>query len=326
MLKQNIQRRDTSNEIPVMTMMVGLPGAGKSTYVKNIEYGNGKPIIHSSDELRDELYGDVNSQEHNADLFNELHRRIKTDLLDGHDVIYDATNLSKKRRRAFLDELKNIKCKHYCEVILTPLEKYMEQNKNRERTVPEDVILQMIKNFQPPEYSEGWDRIILQFNLDENESSSKWTLNTLFNGTYGIDEFQQENDHHKLTLGMHCRKTMDYVKSVKPEDNRLSIAALLHDEGKVLTKSRFNSKGEEDGNCHYYQHHCVGAYNSFFYTSALGYNEEDMIYISNLIYYHMHPYNEWKQSERVKSRNIKQFGEEFYRDLMILHDADVSAH
>lgn len=31
----------------------------------------------------------------------------------------------------------------------------MEQNKKRDRVVPEDVIIKMIKNFQPPEYSEG---------------------------------------------------------------------------------------------------------------------------------------------------------------------------
>ena len=49
------------------------------------------------------------------------------------------------------------------------------------------------------------------------------------------------------------------------------MAALLHDQGKIMTKSRINSKGEDDGNCHYYQHHCVGAYNSIFYTINAGF-------------------------------------------------------
>lgn len=323
---RGVYKEKSIDKIPILTMMVGLPGAGKSTAVESIDYGNGKPIIHSSDKLREELYGDVDNQENNGDLFNELHRRIKEDLKAGRDVIYDATNLSKKRRRAFLRELTNIKCEHVCIVILTPLERCIEQNLKRDRVVPEEVIIKMIKNFQPPEYSEGWDRIILSFNKDKDEPLHRWDLDTLFKGDCGIDNFPQDNKHHKLTLGMHCREAMEYVETEKPNDSRLAIAALLHDEGKILTKSKLNSKGEDDGDCHYYQHHCVGAYDSFFYTLELGFSEEDMIYIANLIYYHMHPYNEWKQSESVMRRHRIQFGEEFYNDLMILHEADLFAH
>jgi predicted kinase len=323
---RGIYNSKSVDKTPILTMMVGLLGAGKSTCLDSIDYGNEKPIIHSSDKLREELFGDVNSQEHNGDLFVELHRRIKRDLKSGKDVIYDATNLSKKRRIAFLNELKNINCKHYCVVVLTPLDRCIKQNANRDRVVPEEVIVKMIKNFQPPAYSEGWDKIILTFNMDDKEASDRWELSKLFHGDYGIDNFPQDNSHHKLTLGMHCRKAYEYVKSVRPDDDRLLIAALLHDEGKILTKSNLNSKGEEDGDCHYYQHHCVGAYDSFFYTLNLGFSEEDMIYIANLIYFHMHPYNEWVQSESVKRRHRIQFGEQFYEDVMLLHEADVSAH
>lgn len=210
--------------------------------------------------------------------------------------------------------------------MLTPYEKCLKQNRMRERVVPDDVILRMYKNFQPPAYSEGWDKIILSFNLDETDTEDRWNINTLFEGDCGIDNFQQENSHHALTLGLHCRKAHEYICENRPDDERLAIAALLHDEGKIITKSRVNSKGEDDGNCHYYQHHCCGAYNSFFYTIRCGFSEEDMIYISNLIYFHMHPYLEWKQSESVRRRHMIQFGEQFYEDVMLLHEADLYAH
>ncbi len=104
------------------------------------------------------------------------------------------------------------------------------------------------------------------------------------------------------------------------------MAALLHDQGKIMTKSRINSKGEDDGNCHYYQHHCVGAYNSVFYTVNAGFEVSDIIHISNLIYYHMHPYTTWNQSKSVERRNRIQIGELLYDEIMLLHEADAYAH
>lgn len=88
-------------------MMCGLPGSGKSLYAKEIsKVKNAK--IYSSDELRKEMFGNVSDTKHNSDLFQELHKRIKNELFKGKNVIYDATNLSHKRRKVFLDSLKKI--------------------------------------------------------------------------------------------------------------------------------------------------------------------------------------------------------------------------
>ena len=97
------------NNIPTLMMLVGIAGSGKSTYAKSLSKYY---TIHSSDDLREEMFGDVNenSRESNAKLFDELHRSIKEDLKSGKDVIYDATNLNRKRRLGFLQELKNIPC------------------------------------------------------------------------------------------------------------------------------------------------------------------------------------------------------------------------
>ena len=47
---------------PILLMLVGLPGSGKSTYCKT--YKNFK--VHSSDALREELFGDESCQDKNA--------------------------------------------------------------------------------------------------------------------------------------------------------------------------------------------------------------------------------------------------------------------
>lgn len=316
----------TVNEyVPKLFMMVGLPGSGKSTYADYIITDHGKPIIHSSDKLREELYNDINNQDNNSELFQELHKRIKEDLRNKKDVVYDATNISKKRRISFLNELKNIPCIRICILIMTPIEDCIEFDLKRKRTVSENVIYRMLKNWNPPYYDEGFDNIILITNTNK-EDTSRWSLVTLFEGDCGIDNFNQENKHHSLTLGKHCRKTADYILKNDPNNLPLQMAALLHDIGKIITKSKLNTKGEVDGDFHYYQHHCVGAYESIFYAKHFGFSEEEILYISNLIFFHMHPYLSWKQSKNAENKQRIQLGEKMYNDIILLHEADVKAH
>ena len=140
-------------------------------------------------------------------------------------------------------------------------------------------------------------------------------------------DFDQENPHHTLTLYEHLKKVSEGVPT---EDPNLWIAACVHDIGKLFTKSRINSKGEEDDHCHYYQHHCVGAYE--FLTSCdfsgeiTGKDMFDIFYIANLIYYHMHPYLSWAQSRRVKNKDKRLIGDKMFSDVMLLHEADVNGH
>ena len=48
--------------------------------------------------------------------------------------------------------------------------------------------------------------------------------------------------------------------------------------------------------------------------------------VTNMIYYHMHPYLAWKQSEKAKERDKKLLGEKMFNDIMLLHEADLAAH
>ena len=88
-----------------LIMMCGLVASGKS-FVANQLALKENAVIHSSDELRIELFGDVNEVDKNGEVFQELHKRIKDDLKKGKNVIYDATNLNHKKRKGFLEELK----------------------------------------------------------------------------------------------------------------------------------------------------------------------------------------------------------------------------
>lgn len=71
-------------------MMVGLPGSSKTTVSKKLskEYN---AIIIATDELREELLGDVQDQSSNGLIFQEAIHRIIENLKD-KNVIFDATN------------------------------------------------------------------------------------------------------------------------------------------------------------------------------------------------------------------------------------------
>ena len=151
-----------SNNWPSLLMLVGLPGSGKSTYIKN--HFNQNLHVHSSDDIREELSGNVNNQDINKEVFELLHKRVKDDLKNGISCVYDATNLNWKRRKAFLESLKGIDCFKVCHVIATPYEVCLEQNNSRDRVVPEEVIERMYRNFDIPWYNEGWNDIQIIYN------------------------------------------------------------------------------------------------------------------------------------------------------------------
>lgn len=308
--------------------LIGLPASGKSTYAKEIaEKFEGEIHIHSSDLLREELFGDVNrtSREDNDKLFRTLHRRIKDDLQSGISVIYDATNINKKNRLEFLRFIKGVECEKICVLVMLPYHMCLTRNMKRERIVPPHVLERMYRRFQPPNKNEGWDEFNIFVNCDSSDIES-YSINVLFNNASGIDYFDQESEHHKDTLGVHSRVVASLMHEYKPD---LEYTALIHDVGKLFTKSRKNADGVEDGECHYYNHNCVGAYESIFYllTDTNLEDASEIIYHANLIYYHMVPYNKgWNDTESKVKRLKAQLGEDMYNDIILLHKCDKEAH
>lgn len=310
-----------------LIMLVGLPGAGKSTYAQGLkEKGY---IIHSSDAIREELTGNINEQAHNEEVFYILHSRVKEDLKKGKGVVYDATSLNRKKRKAFLDELRSIQCKKTCVIVMTPYEVCLAQNYARTRQVPDGVIVNMYKSFNTPWYSEGWDEIKIEwydykrvpgFDFNFEEDIKKWT------------SLSHDNPHHKLSIGQHM--TMAFSHAFKLyccrhiTDKRVIVAAYMHDCGKPGVKSFIDSKGEPCDIAHYYQHENVGAYLCFFYIKQMypELKDDDILYISLLINLHMRPHTAWEQSENAKEKDLQLYGEKVIHDVEMVYQADMFSH
>lgn len=303
---------------PVFIMMCGLVASGKSYKAKELAKDYDATIF-SSDDLREELFGDVNNQEHNQEVFTELHRRIKECLRNGKSAIYDACNISYKRRMGFIQELKNIPCEKICVLMATPYEECLRRNAERERKVPEYAIERMYRSFDVPYWYEGWDDIIVE-----------WSKDTQFKGINewlsSVENFSQDNSHHSLTLGQHCERALDYVFEVADDTDYRCIvlrgAAALHDCGKCFTKTFKNSNGETTVQAHYYGHEHVGSYDSLFYGMLCS-----PLDVAIVIRWHMQPYF-WERdnNEKLHNKYRKLWGEDLYQDIMKIHEADKVSH
>lgn len=128
-----------------VTLMSGLPGSGKSTWVANNSAG---VEVISLDAIRREWkWKDGESQ---SPIAQEGHRRLKEALRKSRDVIWDATNLTREIRSKTLQIALDYGAETRIVCVETPYERVLRQNKNREHSVVESRLENMISRWEPP--------------------------------------------------------------------------------------------------------------------------------------------------------------------------------
>ena len=141
----------------VLTVLVGIPGSGKSTYVEKNKQPNEEVL--SSDRIRKELLSGEEDQTNNKLVFDTLYARARDVLSQGQDVIIDATNISASIRKKTLDYFSDLDLQRIATVINAPIEVCVSRDKNRTRSVGEDVVLKVARKYDPPTLEEGFDEI-----------------------------------------------------------------------------------------------------------------------------------------------------------------------
>jgi len=143
---------NTNYKIPnnAVVLLIGVAGSGKSTLAKKA-FGS-KALIVSSDECRKELCGREENQSINAQAFELFYKKIEKGILQGKQVIADATSLEKFSREKIYDIAKINNVPVYVLVFNIPLEVIKKQNRSRDRVVPEYAIDKMYEKMRETYY------------------------------------------------------------------------------------------------------------------------------------------------------------------------------
>ena len=290
-------------ERPTLILLTGIPGSGKTTYAEEYVKSHANTIHLSSDSIRKELYGSESAQGDPAEVFFLMQKRAIEALNDGKNVVYDATNVTRKDRAGIIGV-----CPKFayieCHIIWAPIDVCIERDDMRNRTVGKAVIDRMLKRFQAPYYDEGIHEIKIV-------KPTFWIGDLYEEECLSAMDAPHDNPHHTLDIGDHCLEAYRYLINKDVKDNDVLCAALSHDVGKPYTKAFVDSKGEPCEQAHFYQHHCVGAWIHYGFNLATPRS-------AWLISTHMDPFLNTKYY-----RNLPPF---LKQDIDILHEADLNAH
>ena len=297
---------------PILWVLVGLSGSGKSTIAAEMVKNTFNTIIVSSDSIRKELTGSVEDQSQNEEVFKIFHDRIREGLENKKNVVADATNLTMKSRRAIMMKINGLDVYKVCYIIPKPFEQCKIDNFSREHAVPDDVLDKQIRRFQTPFYEEGFNRI----DIHTFEKENALMILDMCNLMKGFD---QKNPHHNRTLDEHCNYIYDLFSDYNYPP-AFNLGARLHDFGKLYTQTF-----DEDGIAHYFDHHSVGSYlvlenlNSYI-LSDYPVAQQVLLDMCFIINYHMVPFG--LNSDKSRKRWRERFGSTKYQMLLDFNECD----
>ena len=245
---------------PKLILLVGIPGSGKTTYAENYIPDYPKESKHlSSDLIRKELYGNESIQGNPAEVFSLMQQRAIEALNNGNDVVYDATNVTRKDRACII----NI-CPKFAQIeahiIWAPIGMCIERDAMRERTVGKAVIDKMLKRFQMPYFDEGIDEI--QIVRPQGFGMAQYE-----NECWKAMDIPHDNHHHIFNVQYHCRQAYELIPKGNPQ---LTMAAWYHDIGKPYTKDFKDSKGNPSKEAHLPASVCRSVHSLWFYRCTEG--------------------------------------------------------
>ena len=154
---------------PSITLLVGLPASGKSTYVKSYLKDHPNTVVVSSDDII-ENYANRHGKTYN-EVFHEyidaaevqFREELKIAISDKKDILVDRTNLSVRGRNKILANVPKTYNKYA--IIFTvsdeDLEKRMEQRlKETGKSVPKNIMETMKASYVMPSEKEGFTSVI----------------------------------------------------------------------------------------------------------------------------------------------------------------------
>ena len=139
----------------MIIILCGIPASGKTTYSQQLA-NQQKVKLYCFDEYKTKIRQLSGMTSH-----ERMYQDIKSDLLQGHDVVLDDLHTRLEWRQSLLSAIQDIPCKKILIVMTTPLEECVRRNSQRQgqARLPDFVIYHLNQRYQLPSLEEGWDDI-----------------------------------------------------------------------------------------------------------------------------------------------------------------------
>lgn len=132
-----------------VTLMAGLPGSGKDTWLSR---NRSELLVVSLDDIRGEL--GVDPTDNQGRVAQEAQERSREFLRSGTSFAFNATNTMRQTRGRWLDLFADYNARIEIIYLEPPFENLLRQNKTRSRNVPEAVIRRLAEKCEPPTWIE----------------------------------------------------------------------------------------------------------------------------------------------------------------------------
>jgi predicted kinase len=132
-----------------VTLMSGLPGAGKDTWLA--KQRPGLPIV-ALDAIRDAL--DFEATDNQGEVIQAAREQCREHLRAGRDFAFNATNITRQARQRWIDLFADYGAQIVIVYIEPSIDSILAQNRRRANSVPEKIILRLLEKLEPPTIAE----------------------------------------------------------------------------------------------------------------------------------------------------------------------------
>ncbi len=144
--------------------LIGVPGSGKSTWIKNQDWAVGIPVVSTDNFV--EAYAKEQGKTY-SEVFDEympiavklMANQVEICKANGLDIIWDQTSTSAISRKRKFNMLPDYE--HIAVVFPTPEKEELDRRlaSRPGKNIPDSVMRSMIKNFEMPTEDEGFKEI-----------------------------------------------------------------------------------------------------------------------------------------------------------------------